>query len=88
MEGIHKLITDLKKDIGYKTWVLQFKNTVERKDRIPVLIKYFLVYDLDDKTYSIKSEYQVTYNMIVLQTAIIPSKKDVKTGITIEDYKW
>jgi hypothetical protein len=89
MAAVSKFITDLKKDSAYKTWVLQFKNLVERKDRLSTAeLKYYLVYDLDEKSFSIKSEYQTNYNMITLKVATIPPKKEIKKDVVIEDYKW
>jgi hypothetical protein len=88
MNIINFNLKELKSDQSYKTWKDQFSSFVQSKDRTPHQLHYYLVYDIDDKTFMIKSEYEVTYNQIVMQTALIPSKKDIKLDIVIKDYEY
>lgn len=84
---ISEFIRKLKKDLGYKTWKDSFYNYVHSRDRVSHPINYFLMYDIDTKSYSIKSEFTATYNQIVLLKARLPSKSD-KQQIVIEEYKY
>ncbi len=75
-ESLSKFLSSLRKDQGYKNWKKQFEDWVQTKDRVNDELKYFLIYDIDDRIYRIRSEYSATHNQIKLITAFIPPKRD------------
>jgi hypothetical protein len=86
---ISNFIKTLKKDLGYKTWKDQFTQYVNTKDRLANQpISYYLVYDLDSNSFSIKSEFSINYNHVVIVYAKVPSKKEVNKDIEIKDYEY
>jgi len=88
-QSLSKLISDLKKDLGYKNWKKQFEDWVQTKDRVNDELKYYLIYDIEHRSYKIRSEYSATHNQIKLITAFIPPKRDKNKLIEYQyhDYK-
>jgi hypothetical protein len=75
-QSLSKFISSLKKDPGYKNWKDHFENWVQTKDRVNDELKCYLLYDIDHRSYKIRSEYSAPHNTIKLITALIPPKRD------------
>lgn len=88
-QSLSKLISDLKKDKGYINWKKQFEDWVQTKDRVNDSLKYYLIYDIEFRSFKTRSEYSATHNQIVLATATIPPKRDKNKLVEFEyhDYK-
>src|SRR5690348_14483434 len=85
-----ELITKLKNTRDFKSMLKQFKEFIDKKDRLPqATCSYFLYYDLDELAYKMASELQIPHNSLVLVKGVVPSKKDgAKLQKTIEDYPY
>ncbi len=68
--------------------VKKFKDFMDSKDMGPNPITYYLYYDVDYNQYKIASEYDITFNCIVLQKGFVPSKHDKKSEKSIVDYRY
>lgn len=77
----------LKSDLGYRGWVDQFYYFVHSKDRTREKQTWYLLYDLDNKSYCIRSEHTANFNQIALKVATIPEKDKIKEDIQIKDYE-
>src|SRR5690349_18230860 len=84
-----ELITKLKNTRDFKSTLKQFKDFIDKKDRLPqATCSYFLYYDLDELAYKMASELQIPHNSLVLVKGVVPSKKDLKLDKVIEDYPY
>lgn len=72
----------------YDKWVKNFDDEMAVKERITQAIKYFLVYDIEDKKYKSVSDYKINYNQIVLKSCQIPAKKDVKSENVMQEHEY
>lgn len=89
MIDVPKLIKTLRTGEEYQKWKTRFKIDMEKAERLTnTQTKHFLVFDIDDKKYTIESELKVNYNQIVLQECIVPSKKDVKGQVQVKEYEY
>lgn len=86
--SLKKFMQDLKKDPGYKNWLEQFKNWVATKDRTNDYLKYFLIYDIDRRSYMMRSEYNITQNQLVLWEAWLPPKKNPEKSIEFKQHDY
>lgn len=83
-----ELITQLKNTREYKSTLKSFKEFIDKKDRIPRPVHYYLYYDLDDLKIKMGSEYDITYNSIVLNKAVVPERGVIKKEKEISDYQF
>ncbi len=73
----------------YKHHKKLFKEFIDKKDRGPYQpINYYLYYDIDFNKFGIASEYDITFNCIVLSKAVVPSKHDKKSEKSVIDYQF
>ncbi len=88
-QSFQKLISELKKEMGYHNWNKQFEDWVQTKDRVNDELTYYLIYDIDNRSYKMRSEYNVTHNHIKLMTAYLPPKRDKGKPVRFisHDYK-
>jgi hypothetical protein len=82
------LIKEIKKGQGYKTWKKQFQDWVNTKDRTNDHLKYFLIFDVDQRSFKLRSEYSITHNQIALMEAILPPKRNSDKPIEYKEYKY
>lgn len=82
------LIAELTDGRNYKKTVKDFEKWVETKDRTTNYLNYFLVFDIDHRDFKKRSEYDVTYNQIVLLKANIPPKRDKGGLILYKHYNY
>lgn len=85
--NINLNLKPLKSDISYHGWVEQFNLSIRSKDRIKEEQTWYLLYDIEDKTYVIRSDLTATFNQIALRVAKIPEKNKIKEDIQIKDYE-
>jgi hypothetical protein len=92
MIDIPKIVKALRAGPEYQKWMERFKVDMDKAERlVATQTKHFLVFDIDEKKYMIKSELKVNYNQIVLQECTLPPKKDTKTTTTtiqINNYEY
>ena len=81
-------INKLKQDPEYQTWKDSFLKYVHDKQQLTQPIQFFLMYDIDDRKYCIKSEVTPTFNMIALQSAWVMAKKDKDQTIKIKECEY
>ena len=84
-----ELITKLKSSRDYKHHYKLFKEFIAKKDGPSTahVLHYYLYYDLDELKFKINSEYEITYNSLVLVRGDVPSRKS-KEEKKIEDYQF
>ena len=85
-----ELITKLKNSRDYKHHLKLFKEFIAKKDGPATahVLHYYLYFDLDELKFKISSEYDITYNSLVLTTGSVPSRKSKNEEKKIEDYQF
>ena len=74
----------------YKSKLKKFKEFCYNKDRMTHPYNSYLIFDVDDLQYKLTSEWNITYNQIVVAQCQIPAKKDKDVIPTIKEitYAW
>ena len=86
--AIAKLIKELKKSPNFQKEKDNFKTWVAKKDRTNNFLTYYYLYDIDSQKFQMRSEYDITYNQIVLMSASIPPKRDKNDDISFKEYDY
>lgn len=80
-------LAPLKSALDYHGWVDQFNIFVKTKDRTKDKQTWYLLYDIDKKSYVMRSDLTANFNQIALRVATIPEKDKIKEDIQIKDYE-
>jgi DNA gyrase inhibitor GyrI len=87
--ALKHMMGKLKNSRDYKSTLKQFKEFIDKKDKLPQhSITYFIYYDLDDLVFKMASELQIPHNTMVLVRGVVPSKLEKKEEKRIEDYRF
>lgn len=72
----------------FKSKVKQFKEFCNKKDRMTHPYHTYMILDVEDMEYKIRSEWNITHNQIVVMKCQIPPKSDKDPVIEIKEVKY
>jgi hypothetical protein len=87
-KALAALVDAIKTDREYKTQVKDFKEWVTTKDKTRDWLKYFLVYDIDQRKFKNRSAYNITQNHIVLWDGYLPPLDKKENPIDFKEYTY
>ena len=86
--SLNQEIESLKNRPDFKKHCQVFEDTVKRKDRLTNPMRWYLLYDIDDKKWTTHSEISATHNQIAFIEATVPGKKDKVQEIEIKELSY
>jgi hypothetical protein len=87
---LQTLIQDIKALPSYSKEVERFKKDAVSHIRLDrgAQLKLYLLYDIDERKFVKRSEFDAYYNQIVLWEATVPPKREKDKQVEIKEYEY